>query len=1356
MPESSPETGKADAKRKKPTVDESFEKLLSDVAKFDEDLVKGWRDDIETLLVFAGLFSAVVTAFLIESYQKLEQDPADKTVLLLEQLVLFQQNASQSLPADPIPPFQPDASTIRINCFWLLSLIFSLTSALFGLLCKQWVREFQRDTPTSTPAEALALRQLRRDSFEKWNVPAFLAALPILLEIALILFFVGILDLLWGLHRIPFIVSLVAVGLSAGLYSITTLLPTLTIPKDQKWNISGRHFERLSYQFICPYKSPQAWLFYRFVCKILYPLSKLSPSIVPSWLDALCYQIKSPASDWSSFDLRVVRQYDQHVQDHSTWPSTDLFSLQVYQLRAFEWAVTMFRDSPLMIPHLQNVLGTIPPSVAMSAVLGHWDVALWSNVSKVDVELGVADPKEFRRQYELLRSLPRFPRTAIPDPVIRQPGGIKFLFEHRYLMTEKGNNDIHAALERMGVQTAGFHFAAPLSVLGRLWAHQDAGVRKRSLALLRLYEESWKSCSGVENDKYQHHHERLAFVWVLAKHINCTDRTSVLMTSKRGREFIRFIHHEIITQWMYRGAKFDEWLRAIEKTQEVGNLPPDYFAPLPRHRSPPVLPPLPPRRYSLETEPGVELDHDNEVADSQLDGSLPSGWEQLTTPEGRPYFFDHKIGTVTWEDPRQNIPMASGSQLDGPLPSGWEESITPRGRPYFIDHNTRKTTWLDPRRHVPAGSQVAEQASASQIDGPLPSGWERKITPQGRPYFVDHNTRTTTWLDPRQHVPACQVAEPSGSGILQWSSQGDNHVTSSRSQAIEGNTNPDSGTLPDMSQQSSSDPALNNAEVEGLSGISSSDIQGDAPMSPSSSSSTIRPTDHSTRSSDPLAPLVPPRTDDSNRDTQVSITQGDGETSDDDELVIRIGNTSGEVESSYTPGRGHADAGDDGPSQSHSDSAHLQRPVEGTGADRTSAQEVVHPEPSGSSIHLGDAEVPGSAPAAPSTGDIDMDNMNGAVRSPASGEGHTISQDCPPPAVSLRVNEQMIPSRSVARIEEQHTRSLRDTDSDKNVHPETSSIVTGEGHTASTDDPTHLSIKDQDSPLPGETSVLHTDDSESTDRARDTTSGVPAHPAQDDEQALGGRSEQDVQGLDISQREEDGQTTDKGRKAQAHPAQVDHSDESRADSHSDAEILGSHHVAPSQDSPSRSGNSSVVSPASGEGNTTSPDSPPLLVDPRIDEQMNRSAVRTEERNMHFLVSPNINDGLDLESLNVVKEDHLSLSGEIDTSRLDNLETTLAARLGAHFERNAQGLEVSLREEDGHTTDRGQTTPTHPADHSNDPRADDHNDAEIVPSDHDIDTRNPNVPASGEEHAISRDSPLHTEEQANQEHCDRQS
>ena len=107
---------------------------------------------------------------------------------------------------------------------------------------------------------------------------------------------------------------------------------------------------------------------------------------------------------------------------------------------------------------------------------------------------------------------------------------------------------------------------------------------------------------------------------------------------------------------------------------------------------------------------------------------------------------------------------ASATTL-GALPAGWEQRSTPEGRPYFVDHNTRTTTWLDPRRmHQQQQSrtfsqqlnpiQTAQQLSVAQQEslnalGPLPTGWEMRMTNTGRIYFVDHNAKITTWDDPR-------------------------------------------------------------------------------------------------------------------------------------------------------------------------------------------------------------------------------------------------------------------------------------------------------------------------------------------------------------------------------------------------------------------------------------------------------------------------------------------------------------------------------------------------------------------------------------------------------------------------------
>lgn len=42
-----------------------------------------------------------------------------------------------------------------------------------------------------------------------------------------------------------------------------------------------------------------------------------------------------------------------------------------------------------------------------------------------------------------------------------------------------------------------------------------------------------------------------------------------------------------------------------------------------------------------------------------------------------------------------NVPQFVG--MHGPLPPGWEEAFMPDGRVYYLDHNTRTTHWALPR-----------------------------------------------------------------------------------------------------------------------------------------------------------------------------------------------------------------------------------------------------------------------------------------------------------------------------------------------------------------------------------------------------------------------------------------------------------------------------------------------------------------------------------------------------------------------------------------------------------------------------------------------------------------------------------
>ncbi|XP_010295405.1 PREDICTED: E3 ubiquitin-protein ligase NEDD4 isoform X1 [Phaethon lepturus] len=169
---------------------------------------------------------------------------------------------------------------------------------------------------------------------------------------------------------------------------------------------------------------------------------------------------------------------------------------------------------------------------------------------------------------------------------------------------------------------------------------------------------------------------------------------------------------------------------------------------------------------------------------------LPPGWEERQDEKGRSYYIDHNSRTTTWIKPVVQIAMETGqlsavqsisigrqpqatssdssqqssqqqSETEqGFLPKGWEVRHAPNGRPFFIDHNTKTTTWEDPRLKISAHPR--RKTSLDPIDlGPLPPGWEERTHTDGRIFFINHNTKKTQWEDPRlQNVAITGPAVP--------------------------------------------------------------------------------------------------------------------------------------------------------------------------------------------------------------------------------------------------------------------------------------------------------------------------------------------------------------------------------------------------------------------------------------------------------------------------------------------------------------------------------------------------------------------------------------------------------------------
>uniref|UniRef100_A0A4W6CFF1 E3 ubiquitin-protein ligase NEDD4-like n=1 Tax=Lates calcarifer TaxID=8187 RepID=A0A4W6CFF1_LATCA len=192
---------------------------------------------------------------------------------------------------------------------------------------------------------------------------------------------------------------------------------------------------------------------------------------------------------------------------------------------------------------------------------------------------------------------------------------------------------------------------------------------------------------------------------------------------------------------------------------------------------------------------------------------LPPGWEERKDAKGRTYYVNHNNRTTTWtrlavgsgwtlsmhgtgpylvrrprslssptvtlstpleganniqvrravKDTFSNPQSPQPSPYSSPksqhkaqqsfLPPGWEMRIAPNGRPFFIDHNSRTTTWEDPRLKYPVHMRNKNSMEPGDL-GPLPPGWEERVHTDGRTFYIDHNTKNTQWEDPRLQSPA--------------------------------------------------------------------------------------------------------------------------------------------------------------------------------------------------------------------------------------------------------------------------------------------------------------------------------------------------------------------------------------------------------------------------------------------------------------------------------------------------------------------------------------------------------------------------------------------------------------------------
>ncbi|KAF5353788.1 hypothetical protein D9758_010628 [Tetrapyrgos nigripes] len=230
---------------------------LDEAETFDDEMLKGFRDTLDALLVFAALFSAVVTSFVISTVVNLQPDYTKITASLMREQNLLLRAAGDTTALNAVPKTSvdldnTDVSTkdLWINGLFFASLSLSLATALLSVLVKQWLQAYTLSLPTGNAQERAKIRHFRYLGFEMWKVPEIIGLLPIILHASLGLFMAGLSVYVSELHQSLCWTVVSVTGISFLMYFGSIIIPVIHIQ--------------------CPYRVP---ILFALLQLLMFPLS---------------------------------------------------------------------------------------------------------------------------------------------------------------------------------------------------------------------------------------------------------------------------------------------------------------------------------------------------------------------------------------------------------------------------------------------------------------------------------------------------------------------------------------------------------------------------------------------------------------------------------------------------------------------------------------------------------------------------------------------------------------------------------------------------------------------------------------------------------------------------------------------------------------------------------------------------------------------------------------------------------------------------------------------------------------------------------------------------------------------------
>ena len=194
--------------------------------------------------------------------------------------------------------FQPNTTSVIINCLFFASLSASLVAALASVIALQWVAYYDAAITRggSSPEDRAKHRQFRYAGAVRWKMNTIIAALPLLLYGSVILFFAGLVSWMWLVNQTVGIVTAAGATVAVVFYGGSTLVAV--------FNVSA------------PYRTPLTrWIYsvHQFSSSVLYRLlhrDRHPSSAFLSWLERqhINYVTSSKREDRAVEEKKLLRR----------------------------------------------------------------------------------------------------------------------------------------------------------------------------------------------------------------------------------------------------------------------------------------------------------------------------------------------------------------------------------------------------------------------------------------------------------------------------------------------------------------------------------------------------------------------------------------------------------------------------------------------------------------------------------------------------------------------------------------------------------------------------------------------------------------------------------------------------------------------------------------------------------------------------------------------------------------------------------------------------------------------------------------------------------------------------------------